>query len=158
MTTLPALDLTTATPVAQELLRSVTSSALSGSAAAGKLGVPMLLVDTTSIPTATRALMATGTTIADALAGGPVAAGIPGPVLLSQPTCRPTETGQELTRLDIDSYTLLGGTGALSANVAALYPCAVNAAPVTPPPPPTATLTCKASVSNPTPRSSPPCP
>ena len=187
--------------------------ALSGSAAAGRLGVPVLLVDTISVPaatataltalhpaqitvlggtgvvsasvatalaayaptvrrlaganryatsaaistavfpTATRALLATGTTFADALAGGPAAAGIPGPVLLSQPTCLPTETGKELTRLGIDAYTLLGGTGALTANVAALSPCAVYVAPTTPPPPPppTGTLTCKASVSDPTP-------
>jgi putative cell wall-binding protein len=156
--------------------------ALSGSAAAGAKGVPLLLVKTTSLPaataaelkrlnpskitvlggvgavngavfgalgaiapvtriagadrystsvlvsktvftTATRALMATGTDFADALSGAPVAAGVPGPVLLSKPTCVPKGTRDELTRLGVGRVTLLGGTGALSAAVASLTVC-----------------------------------
>ena len=157
--------------------------ALSGSAAAGAKGVPLLLVKTTSLPaataaelkrlnpgkitvlggvgavnsavagalggiapvtriagadrystsvpvsksafptTATRALMATGTDFADALSGASVAAGVPGPVLLSRPQCVPKATRDELTRLGVGRVTLLGGTGALSSAVASLTTC-----------------------------------
>lgn len=73
---------------------------------------------------ATRARLATGVTFADALSGAPAAAQAPGPVLLSQPTCLPTSVGIELSRLGVTRVSLLGSTGALNADVAALRPCA----------------------------------
>jgi hypothetical protein len=74
-------------------------------------------------PTATRALLATGSDFADALSGAPVAAGVPGPILLSRQGCVPQVTRDELTRLAVGRVTLLGGTGALSAAVGTLTVC-----------------------------------
>ena len=164
--------------------------ALSGSAAAGAQGSPVLLVDTSSVPAATtvelqrlqpkaitvlggtgavsgavatalqaiapvtriagtdryatsaaiskaafataaRVLLATGSTFADALPAGAVAAGIPGPVLLSASTCLSRVTATELTRLAATRVTLIGGTGALSSTVASLTQCAAAPAPPT---------------------------
>ncbi|MCU0266784.1 MAG: cell wall-binding repeat-containing protein, partial [Actinomycetia bacterium] len=82
-------------------------------------------ISAAEFPTAPRALLATGSGFADALAGGPAAARAAGPVLLSQPACVPTSTGVELARLRAGQVTLLGGTGSLSAAVAALVPCEV---------------------------------
>lgn len=164
--------------------------ALSGSAAAGAQGSPVLLVDTNAVPAATtvelqrlqpkaitvlggtgavsgavatalqaiapvtriagtdryatsaaiskaafataaRVLLATGSTFADALPAGAVAAGIPGPVLLSASTCLSRVTATELTRLAATRVTLIGGTGALSSTVASLTQCAAAPAPPT---------------------------
>ena len=80
-------------------------------------------VSKASFPTATRALLANGTSFADALSGGSVAAGVPGPVLLSKATCIPSVVRNEVTRLGVSRVTLLGGTGALSSAVASLTTC-----------------------------------
>jgi putative cell wall-binding protein/cell wall-associated NlpC family hydrolase len=159
--------------------------ALAGSAAAGALGVPLLLVDTDQVPaataqevkrlqparitvlggtgvvsaavqtalqayaptrrlagasryataalvaasafpTASRTYLATGSGFADALAGGPAAAAVRAPVLLTQPGCLPAEPAAQLARLDPSQVTLLGGTGALGAGAAQLAPCATD--------------------------------
>jgi len=81
------------------------------------------LLSAAAFPKATRVLLATGTNFADALSGSPVAAGIPGSVLLSLPSCMPSVTSAEIDRLTATRITLLGGTGALSSAVQARTVC-----------------------------------
>ncbi|SES36183.1 Glycosyl hydrolase family 12 [Pedococcus cremeus] len=76
-----------------------------------------------AFPSATRALLASGSVFPDALSGGSVAAGVPGPLLLSRPTCVPAAVRTEITRLAASRVTLLGGTGVLSGAVASLTTC-----------------------------------
>lgn len=61
--------------------------------------------------------LAAGRTYADALSGGPAAAGQAAPVLLSRPDDLPDETVAELQRLAPSRIYILGGEGALSAGV-----------------------------------------
>jgi putative cell wall-binding protein len=96
--------------------------------------------------TATHAFIATGTDFPDALAGGPAAGAAAGPILLSQTACVPDVIADQLDRLAPATVTLLGGTNALGAGVAALTRCSLY----TPPAPPAA-LFCAASMSDPTP-------
>jgi putative cell wall-binding protein len=63
------------------------------------------------------AYIATGTEFADALAGGPAAANAGGPVLLTKPDSLPPVTRDELERLNPDRIVILGGVGAVAANV-----------------------------------------
>ena len=65
----------------------------------------------------TAAFVATGMTFPDGLAGGPVAALVPGPVLLVKPTDMPDAVGAELLRLGADEVFILGSTGAISTGV-----------------------------------------
>ena len=152
--------------------------ALSGGAVAGRLGGPILLVDTNQLPDATAAelarlrpakivvlggtsvitenvrlaadrytagpvsrlagtdryatsvqisrsaygasdsvFVATGTNFPDGLAGGPVAALLPGPLLLVSPTQLPSVVRSELQRLGPDRVFVLGGSGVVSGTV-----------------------------------------
>lgn len=61
--------------------------------------------------------VATGTAFPDGLAGGPVAALVPGPVLLVKPTDLPDAVAVELQRLAPDEVFVLGSTGAISNGV-----------------------------------------
>lgn len=61
--------------------------------------------------------VATGANFPDGLAGGPVAALLPGPLLLTTPTQLPRVVGTELNRLDPSKVYVLGGIGSVSANV-----------------------------------------
>lgn len=61
--------------------------------------------------------VATGANFPDGLAGGPVAALLPGPLLLTTPTQLPAVVGTELNRLDPSKVYVLGGIGSVSANV-----------------------------------------
>jgi putative cell wall-binding protein len=63
------------------------------------------------------AFIATGTGFPDGLAGGPVAALVPGPLLLVSPTQLPSVTKTELQRLGPDKVFVLGGAGAVSDGV-----------------------------------------
>jgi putative cell wall-binding protein len=63
--------------------------------------------------------LAAGKSYADALSGGPAAAGQAAPVLLSRPGQLPAETVAELERLAPSRIYILGGEGALSAEVEA---------------------------------------
>jgi len=63
--------------------------------------------------------VATGVTFPDALGGGPVAGGLPGPLLLVPGTYVPSSVANELTRLDPDTVVVLGGTSAVSSGVVA---------------------------------------
>ncbi len=64
------------------------------------------------------AFVATGTSFADALAGGPAAGVAGGPVLLTTPLALPTVTANELSRLRPARIYVLGGTGVVSQAVA----------------------------------------
>jgi putative cell wall-binding protein len=61
--------------------------------------------------------IATGTNFPDGLAGGAVAALVPGPILLVTPTQLPASIAAELQRLDPDTVYVIGGTGAISNGV-----------------------------------------
>ncbi len=65
------------------------------------------------------AYVATGRNFPDALAGGPAAGAQGGPVLLTEPNELPIPTRDELSRLRPQRIVILGGTGAVSASVAA---------------------------------------
>lgn len=67
----------------------------------------------------TAAFVATGTAFPDGLAGGPVAALVPGPVLLVKPTDLPAAVAAELVRLTPDDVFILGSTGVVSNGVVA---------------------------------------
>jgi putative cell wall-binding protein len=61
--------------------------------------------------------VATGTNFPDGLAGGAVAALVPGPILLVTPTQLPGAIATELARLNPDTVYVIGGTGAVSDGV-----------------------------------------
>jgi putative cell wall-binding protein len=61
--------------------------------------------------------IATGSNFPDGLAGGPVAALLPGPLLLVTPTQLPSVVKSELQRLGPDRVFILGGSGVVSGNV-----------------------------------------
>jgi len=61
--------------------------------------------------------IATGTNFPDGLAGGPVAALLPGPLLLVTATQLPSVVKTELQRLGPDRVFILGGTGVVSGTV-----------------------------------------
>ena len=61
--------------------------------------------------------VATGTNFPDGLAGGAVAALVPGPILLVTPTQLPGSIAAELGRLNPDTVYVIGGTGAISDGV-----------------------------------------
>ncbi|MDQ3689770.1 MAG: cell wall-binding repeat-containing protein [Chloroflexota bacterium] len=61
--------------------------------------------------------VATGSNFPDGLAGGPVAALVPGPILLVNPTRLPSVVASELDRLDPAKVFVLGGTSAISDGV-----------------------------------------
>lgn len=61
--------------------------------------------------------IATGTNFPDGLAGGPVAALLPGPLLLVAPTQLPSVVKAELQRLGPDRVFVLGGSGVVSGTV-----------------------------------------
>jgi len=63
--------------------------------------------------------IATGVNFPDALGGGPVAGGLPGPLLLVPGTSVPSSVANELRRLNPETVIILGGTGVVSAGVAA---------------------------------------
>ena len=67
------------------------------------------------VPTA---FIAVGTNFPDALAGAPASAATRGPLLLVTSTSIPAATRTELGRLKPRRIVILGGTGAVSANVA----------------------------------------
>ena len=68
---------------------------------------------------ASTVFIATGASFPDALAGSPAAAKANGPILLTAPNQLPSVTATELARLKPARIVILGGTGAVSAGVAA---------------------------------------
>jgi putative cell wall-binding protein len=70
-------------------------------------------------PGVSRVFLVTGEVFADGLAAGPAAALFGGPVLLTRQAILPASTVNEIVRLNPGRVTIVGGTGAVSANVAA---------------------------------------
>lgn len=70
-----------------------------------------------AFPAADVAVLGRADEFADALAGGPLAAALDGPLLLSAPDAVPASVEAELDRLGVDEVILLGGTSALSRAV-----------------------------------------
>ena len=75
--------------------------------------------------------LATGRNFPDALAGGPLAGILIGPLLLVEQDCVPQVVINEINRLNPESVVLLGGESALSNSVAALVPCPGPGLPTT---------------------------
>jgi putative cell wall-binding protein len=73
--------------------------------------------------TAERVYLATGKNFPDALAGGPVAANGPGPLLLVPGGCMPAVVRDEISRLQPSRLVFLGGTNAVSGALASLQGC-----------------------------------
>lgn len=72
-----------------------------------------------SFPASTEAVfVATGTAYADALSAGPAAAGVSSPILLTQGSNVPQATITELKRINPQRIYVLGGSAAVTANVA----------------------------------------
>lgn len=67
--------------------------------------------------------LATGRNYPDALAGAPVAALAPGPVMLVRTNCIPVPVRDQLQRISPQRVVLLGGLGALYTNVERLIAC-----------------------------------
>jgi len=61
--------------------------------------------------------LATGASFPDALAGGPVAALVGGPLMLVQRDCIPAPVAAEIARLAPERLVVLGGTGVVGAGV-----------------------------------------
>lgn len=95
--------------------RYATAAAISGAAFAA--GAPAVV-------------LASGETFADALAGGPVAAALGGPLLLTARATLPTATSAELVRLSPARVLLLGGPTTISDGVLAAVRTALPAANV----------------------------
>jgi putative cell wall-binding protein len=76
-------------------------------------------ISSSTFPTADTVLLATGVNFPDALAAGPWAGSLGAPILLVGPTWIPAETMAELDRLSPSRTVILGGTGAVSADVEA---------------------------------------
>ena len=72
----------------------------------------------------TSAYFATGTQFPDALSGAALAGANGAPLYVVQPTCVPNPIENYLAKSNTANITLIGGTGALSADVANLINCA----------------------------------
>lgn len=69
------------------------------------------------------AVVASGTQFPDALAAGPLSAALGAPLVLTPPSCVQAELARDLARRGTDLAVLVGGSGALSARVAAMSSC-----------------------------------
>ena len=88
-------------------------------AGADRYGTAARVSTATFAPGAPVAYVATGASFPDALAGGPAAAKIGGPVLLTAGSYLPAATASELARLKPARIVVLGGTGVVSDTVLA---------------------------------------
>ena len=77
-------------------------------------------VSVVAFPSAETVYIATGSSFADALSGGPLAASDRAPLLLTGRDTIPTSTARELARLSPARVVVLGGTSAVSSTVSAL--------------------------------------
>lgn len=73
--------------------------------------------------TADQAFLAVGTGYADALGGAAYAGNLDSPLYLTKSSCVPRNIINDMKRLGVTKVTLLGGTGVLDGNVAALKIC-----------------------------------
>ena len=84
----------------------------------------------TFVPGGPVAYLVSGRTFADAVSAGPAAARDGGPVLLTDPVTLPAATATELSRLAPSRVVIVGGVGAVSAEVEAAVRAVVPAATV----------------------------
>ena len=77
----------------------------------------MISVASSKIAQSNIVVLANGTNYADALAGVPLATKLNAPILLTNKDSLPTETLSEISRLGASKVIILGGKGAVSANV-----------------------------------------
>jgi len=70
-----------------------------------------------------RTLVASGTQFPDALAAGPLSVALGAPLALTPPSCVNPGLARSLARQGTKHALLIGGTGALSARVAAMASC-----------------------------------
>ena len=105
-------------------LRTYTAPPLVTRAAGADRYATSVAVSKASFPDgAERVYLSTGRNFPDALAGGPVAANGPGPLLLVPGTCVPGSVRDEIDRLGASRIVLLGGASAVSSALASLQPC-----------------------------------
>ena len=105
-------------------LRTYTVPArVTRAAGADRYGTSVALSRATFPGGSDRVYLATGRNYPDALAGGPVAASGPGPLLLVPGTCVPSSVHAEIVRLGARRLILLGGNGVVSSALASLQPC-----------------------------------
>jgi glucose/arabinose dehydrogenase len=71
--------------------------------------------------------LASGSSFADALSGGPIAGANDGPILLTQRDCVPDTVLAEINRLDPARVVVLGGTAAVSDSAGDLTSCSAPA-------------------------------
>jgi glucose/arabinose dehydrogenase/putative cell wall-binding protein len=118
------LYLTTSNGTNDRVIRiSEVTPVLTRLAGADRYGTAAAVSAASSAPGVPVAFVATGADFADALAGGPAAAALGGPLLLVSPTAIPATTAAELARLKPQRIVVLGGSGAVSnAVLAALDP------------------------------------
>jgi putative cell wall-binding protein len=86
-------------------------------AGANRFATAAEISEATFSPGVNAVYIVNGLGFADALAAGPAAAFLNGPVLLVNPNSIPGETANELTRLNPDEIIVAGGTGVVSAAV-----------------------------------------
>lgn len=81
------------------------------------------LINSDAFTSGTGAYFATGTSFADALSGAVLAAVKGSPLYVVNPVCVPDGSEADLAGRGVTGVTLIGGTGALSAAVAAMHNC-----------------------------------
>ncbi|MDQ4036034.1 MAG: cell wall-binding repeat-containing protein [Chloroflexota bacterium] len=104
--------------VASALARYATSGSVTRLSGADRYATAVA-ISTGTFASGSTVFVATGVTFPDALGGGPVAGRLPGPLLLVPGTTVPSSVATELRRIDPSTVVILGGTGAVSANVEA---------------------------------------
>jgi glucose/arabinose dehydrogenase/putative cell wall-binding protein len=101
-----------------EDLGELTDGEVTRLAGSNRFGTAAAISETTFSSGVVAAYVANGATFPDALSGGAAAAGQDRPVLLVTRDEIPQETAAELARLEPGSIIVLGGTSAVSADVA----------------------------------------
>lgn len=104
--------------VATQLGGYATSGSVNRLAGADRYATSAAVASAT-FASATTVYIATGRNFPDALGGGPVAGIVRGPLLLVPGSTVPQSVADQLYRLDPASVVVLGGTGAVTAGVAA---------------------------------------
>jgi putative cell wall-binding protein len=103
----------------QAALDPFTAGPVTRVAGADRYGTAAAISSITYAPGVPAAVIASGETLADAVAGGPPAAVRGSPILLVRGGSIPPETAAELTRLKPASIIVLGGAGVVSDAVLA---------------------------------------
>jgi len=113
------LGMDTGVPELWNLLRDRFVKVIERQAGADRYATAAAVSAATFAPGVAAAYVATGRNFPDALAAGPIAARVGGPVLLTATDSLPAATANELARLRPQSIFVLGGSGAVSDGVLA---------------------------------------